>query len=41
MGIVVVGTVAFDSVETPFGSVQEALGARPPILQHQRAFSQM
>ena len=26
MGIVVVGTVAFDSVETPFGSVQEALG---------------
>ncbi len=26
MGIVVVGTVAFDSVETPFGAVEEALG---------------
>jgi len=32
MSLVVVGTVAFDSIETPFGKADKILGGQQPIL---------
>ena len=39
MSVLVVGTVAFDSIETPFGSAERILGGSAPILRWERASS--
>ena len=39
MGILVVGSVAFDSVETPFGKVDEALGGSATYFPPPRVIS--